>query len=58
MGQGRLGVSVVASAIVAVVGLVLGLTKAGTDLATFGWVLAVVGAVSLVANLALRTRLR
>jgi hypothetical protein len=48
----------VASAIVAVVGLVLGLTKAGTDTATFGWVLAVVGAVSLVANVVLRTRLR
>jgi hypothetical protein len=48
----------VTSLIIAVLGVVLGLTKAGTDAAAFGWFLALIGAVSLVGNLVLRARMR
>jgi len=58
MGRIQFAVSVVASAMVTLVGVYLGLTKQGTDSATFGWVLAVLGALFLVTNLVLRDRLR
>jgi hypothetical protein len=58
MGRIQLAVAVLVSAIVTVVGVFLGVTSAGTDTATFGWVLAALGALFLVANLVLRTRLR
>jgi hypothetical protein len=58
MGRLELGAAVVASLIIAVLGLVLGLTKAGTDAAAFGWFLALIGAVGVVGNLVLRARMR
>jgi hypothetical protein len=57
MGRTQITVSIVASAIVMVFGVYLGLTKTATDAAVFGWILAVVGAVGLVANLFLRSRM-
>jgi hypothetical protein len=51
-------VSIVASAIVMIFGVYLGLTRSATDAALLGWILAVVGAVGLVVNLFLRTRMR
>ena len=51
-------ISIVASAIVMVFGIYWGLTKDQTDAATLGWFFAFVGAVSLVVNLVLRTRMR
>ena len=58
MGRLELGAAVLASLIIAVLGVVMGVTKAGTDAAAFGWFLALIGAVSLVANLVLRARMR
>jgi hypothetical protein len=58
MGRTELGAAVLASLIIAVLGVVMGVTKAGTDAAAFGWFLAFVGAVSLVTNLVLRARTR
>ncbi len=51
-------ISIVASAIVLVFGVYLGLTKDAAESATLGWVLAFVGGVSLAVNLVLRTRMR
>jgi hypothetical protein len=48
----------VGSAIVLVLGIVIVQKAAGTDLAVFGWLLAVVGALSVVANLVVRARTR
>jgi hypothetical protein len=50
--------ALIASAIIMVFGVYLGLTKDDTEAATMGWVLGVVGAVGLVANLVLRARMR
>ena len=58
MGRSQVTISIVASAIVMVFGIYLGLTKDQTDASVLGWVLAVVGALSLVVNLVLRTRMR
>jgi hypothetical protein len=58
MGRIELGAAILASALVTAIGLFLGLTNEGTDAAAFGWLIAVVGAVSLVTNLFLRSRLR
>lgn len=58
MGRIEFGLSVLASVLVTIAGVVLGLKNPGTDMATFGWVMAVVGAVFLVVNLVVRTRLR
>jgi hypothetical protein len=58
MGRIEFAVAVLASALVTVTGLYLGLTRAGTEAGTFGWVIAVVGGAALIANLVLRTRLR
>jgi amino acid permease len=58
MGRTELGAAVLASVILTVFGVVMGLTKAGTEAAAFGWFLALIGAVSLVANLVLRARMR
>jgi len=58
MGRSQVTISIVASAIVMVFGIYLGLTKDQTDASVLGWVLAFVGGVSLVVNLVLRTRMR
>jgi hypothetical protein len=58
MGRMELAVAVLASAVVTAIGFYLGLTRAGTDAGTFGWVIAVVGGAALVTNLVLRARLR
>jgi drug/metabolite transporter (DMT)-like permease len=58
MGRSQVTISIVASAIVMVFGIYLGLTTDDTDASILGWVLAFVGAVSLVINLILRTRMR
>ena len=58
MGRSQVTISIVASAIVLVFGVYLGLTKDAAEAATLGWVLAFVGGVSLAVNLVLRTRMR
>jgi hypothetical protein len=58
MGRIEFAAAVLGSVIVSAIGLYLGLTKAGTDAAAFGWVVAAVGAVSLATNLVLWTRVR
>jgi hypothetical protein len=58
MGRGQVTVSIVASVIVMIFGVYLGLTKSATDASALGWILAVVGAVGLVVNLLVRTRMR
>jgi hypothetical protein len=50
--------AVIASALLLIIGAYLGLTKGGTDTATLGWLLALVGAAGLVVNLVLRARMR
>ncbi len=52
------GAGVVGSLIVMGLGYWMTVTSAGTDLATFGWLLVLVGAVGVVANLVLGTRMR
>ena len=54
----QLTLALIASAIIMVFGVYLGLTKDDTGAAILGWVLGVVGAVGLVANLVLRARMR
>jgi drug/metabolite transporter (DMT)-like permease len=54
----QLTLALIASAIIMVFGVYLGLTKDDTEAAVMGWVLGVVGAVGLVANLVLRARMR
>jgi hypothetical protein len=49
---------VVGGVIIMVLGVVVALKTAGTDLATFGWLLVLVGAVSVVANLVIGARMR
>jgi hypothetical protein len=39
-------------------GIWMAITRTGTDLATFGWLLVLVGAVGLVANLVVGMRMR
>ncbi len=58
MGRAQVTVSIVASAIVMIFGIYLGLTRSAADASALGWILAVVGAVGLVVNLVLRTRMR
>jgi hypothetical protein len=58
MGRFELAATLVASVLVTAMGLYLGLTEAGTDMGTFGWLIAVVGGAALVTNLFLRSRLR
>jgi hypothetical protein len=58
MGRLELGAAVLASLLLTVFGVVMGLTKVGTDAAAFGWFLALIGAISLVTNLVLRARMR
>jgi hypothetical protein len=58
MGRTQVTVSILVSAVVLVLGVYWGLTKGGTDASTLGWILASVGAVSLVVNLVLRGRMR
>ena len=50
--------AIVASALLMILGAYFGLTKGDTDAGTLGWVFAFVGAVGLVVNLVLRTRIR
>jgi hypothetical protein len=58
MGRIELAAGLLASVLITAIGLYLGLTKAGTDAGTFGWLIAVVGGVALVTNVVLRTRMR
>jgi uncharacterized membrane protein YdfJ with MMPL/SSD domain len=58
MGRTQVTISIVASAIVMIFGVYLGLTKSEAEASALGWILAVVGAVGLVVNLFLRTRMR
>ena len=39
-------------------GIWMAVTRTGTDLATFGWLLVLVGAIGVVANLLVGTRMR
>ena len=50
-------VALLISGVVVALGLFLALSKAGTDAATFGWFLAVIGAVFGIANMFVRTRM-
>ena len=50
--------AVIACALLMVLGAYYGLTKGDTDAATLGWVFAFVGAVGLVVNIVLRSRMR
>jgi hypothetical protein len=52
------GAGVVGSLIVMGLGIWMAITRTGTDLATFGWLLVLVGAVGLVANLVVGMRMR
>jgi hypothetical protein len=58
MGRGQVTASIVASVIVTAFGVYLGLTKDQTNASALGWILAFVGAVGLIVNLILRTRMR
>jgi hypothetical protein len=58
MGRGQVTISIIASAILLVFGIYLGLTKEASEAATLGWILAFVGGASLAVNLVLRTRMR
>ena len=48
----------VGSAIILALGVYIAVSRTGTDLATFGWLLGVVGALTLGVNLVLRARMR
>jgi hypothetical protein len=52
------GAGVVGSLVVMGLGYWMTVRSAGTDLATFGWLLVLVGAIGLVANLVVGTRMR
>jgi hypothetical protein len=52
------GAGVVGSLIVMGLGIWMAITRTGTDMATFGWLLVLVGAVGVVANLVVGTRMR
>ena len=60
MRKRRMGpnAGVVGSVIVMVLGVVLTYQAQGTDLETFGWLLVLVGALSVVANLVVGARSR
>jgi VIT1/CCC1 family predicted Fe2+/Mn2+ transporter len=58
MQRGQVTASIVASLILMAFGAYLALTRDQSDASALGWVLAAVGAVSLVVNLILRTRMR
>ena len=49
---------VVGSLILVVLGVVIIFQAAGTDLVSFGWLLVVVGAASVIGNLAVAARSR
>jgi hypothetical protein len=49
---------VVGGVIVTGLGFWIAVTRAGTDLATFGWLLVLVGVSSIVANLVVGARMR
>jgi hypothetical protein len=52
------GAGVVGGLILMGLGTWIAVTTTGTDLATFGWLLVLVGALSVVANLVVATRMR
>jgi hypothetical protein len=60
MSTGRSGptAGVIGSAVVMVLGIAITLMAAGTDLAFFGWLLLVVGALGVVGNVVLGTWMR
>jgi hypothetical protein len=49
---------VIGSLIVMVLGIAITRQAAGTDLVAFGWLLLLVGALGVVANLVVRARMR
>jgi hypothetical protein len=57
MGRLEFAVAILISALLAVTGIYLGLTKSGSDASTLGWIFALVGAGGLAVNLYLRSRL-
>jgi hypothetical protein len=60
MRRRRMGpnAGVVGGVIITGLGLWMAVTRAGTDLATFGWLLVLVGTLSIVANLVVGARMR
>ena len=52
------GAGVLGGVILIGLGMWLALETAGTDLAIFGWLLVLVGALSVVANLVVGARMR
>jgi hypothetical protein len=55
--QLQANVALVISAVVVALGLFLALSRAGTDVAFFGWFLVVIGVLFGAANVLLRTRM-
>jgi hypothetical protein len=55
--QLQANVALIISGVVMALGLFLALSRAGSDVAVFGWFLAVVGAVFGIANLLMRSRM-
>jgi hypothetical protein len=51
-------VAVAASGLTTLAGLKLALSNAGTDIAAFGWLLFIIGALFVVVNLVLGARMR
>ena len=49
---------IIGSVIVMVLGIVITMKAAGTDLATFGWLLLLVGALCVVGNVVVGARMR
>jgi hypothetical protein len=52
------GAGIVGSLIVMGLGTWMTMTASGTDLATFGWLLVLVGALGVVANVMVGNRMR
>jgi hypothetical protein len=52
------GAGIVGSLVVMGLGYWMAVTSAGTDLATFGWLLVLVGALGVVTNFVVGTRMR
>jgi hypothetical protein len=60
MRVGRIGpgAGIVGGLVLMGLGVWMAVTRTGTDLATFGWLLVLVGAIGVVANLLVGTRMR
>ena len=57
MGRLELGVAVLGSVVIVLIGVGLGLSRAGTDAGAFGWLLALIGALALATNVVLGARM-